>query len=77
MFNGASTFDQDLSTWVFSGKNIDDAFEETQTYPEYYPVGCDDSLLRVPGLMIILLRFLLGKHDEVLGRDTNCTRTKR
>jgi hypothetical protein len=43
MFDWASSFEQDLRDWDFSGKIVVVAFWETQMLDAYYPVGCDDS----------------------------------
>jgi hypothetical protein len=46
MFEYASAFQQDLSTWDFSGKKFAQAFDGVQMPAEYYPVGCVDSACR-------------------------------
>ncbi len=41
MFDGASIFDQDLSSWDFCEMDFTLVFSGTPMRDEYYPVGCD------------------------------------
>jgi hypothetical protein len=41
MFDGASIFEQDLSSWDFTDKSVGDAFRGTQMHDPFYPLGCD------------------------------------
>jgi hypothetical protein len=41
MFDGASIFDQDLSSWDFCEMDFDNVFTGTNMGSEHYPVGCD------------------------------------
>jgi hypothetical protein len=41
MFDGASIFDQDLSSWDFCEMDFDNVFTGTPMRDEYYPVKCD------------------------------------